>query len=174
VQISAENSGLTIQNYKGERAIVSGAVPLSGLEWKPYDTRSPKDNAFVADVSAAKLKECPGLHLDGMRVTRARFPNGNVELPERTQPDSGNRDGILLIPGSLGSWKPPDHSLIADIRQVVNTNTSQTRNGSVYEGKVSCHATVLYFAHVEKSFETFWAHFVLDIASMFSCHASPH
>ena len=64
-------------------------------------------------------------------MTRARFPNGNVELPERAQRESGNKDGIVLIPGAQAVWVPPDHSLIADIVQVINQNRSEMRNGSV-------------------------------------------
>ena len=100
VQITAENAGLTIQNYAGERVVVSGAVPLTP-QWTKYELPAGRNcsNAYVADVSGAKLEEFPGFQVNGRRVTRARFPNGNVELPERTQPDSGNKDGIPRAPG---------------------------------------------------------------------------
>eukprot|EP01050_Picozoa_sp_SAG11_P003986 SAG11_NODE_242_length_11757_cov_9.613999_2_plen_310_part_00 len=135
VQVSAANSGLTIQNFNGEVAIVSGAVPLH-LNWTKYELPALNDggNAYVADVISFDLDEFPGFHVDGMRVTRARYPNGNVELPERTQPDSGNKDGIVLMSGSQASWVPPNHSLIDDIVQVKNNNTAQMRNGSIFQG----------------------------------------
>ena len=90
VQITAASSGITIQNYNGEAVVVSGAARLEMLQWIKHDLGSqggPNANAFVADVSvsAAGLTEFPGFQVDGVRVTRARYPNGNVELPERTQ-----------------------------------------------------------------------------------------
>lgn len=109
VQISVANSGLTIQNYNGEVAAVSGAVPLNP-QWSKFTLPRSGTNAYVADVSMAGLGEFTGFQMNGARVNRARFPNGNLELPERTQPDSGNRDGILLMPGSQAVWVPPDHS----------------------------------------------------------------
>ena len=135
VQISAANTGLTIQNHDGEVVVVSGAVPLQP-KWAKYELPASNigANAYVADISGAGLTEFPGFHVNGVRVTRARYPNGNVELPERTQPDSGNKDGILLMPGTEASWVPPDHSLVEHIVQVKNNNTAQMRNGSVYNG----------------------------------------
>jgi hypothetical protein len=135
VQISAANAGLTIQNYNGEVVVVSGAVPLQP-QWTKYElpVSNIGANAFVADVSAAGLTEFPGFHVDGVRVTRARYPNGNVELPERTQPASGNKDGILLMSGTQARWVPPDHTLLDHIIQVKNNNTAQMRNGSIFHG----------------------------------------
>ena len=132
VHISAANAGLTIQNYKGEAVIVSGAVRLHP-KWDKYEvpTAGHSANAYVADVSAARFTEFPGFQVNGARVTRARFPNGNLELPERTQPESGNRDGILLMVGTQATWMPPDHSLIEKIQQIKNTNPAQMRNGSI-------------------------------------------
>ena len=100
-------------------------------------------NAYVADVSAAQLNEFPGFQVAGKRVTRARFPNGNVELPERSQPatwaplgalDPGNPDGVVLMTGAEADWVPPDHSLIQETVQVYNSDTSQMRNGSFIFG----------------------------------------
>ena len=132
VQISAANAGLTIQNYQAEAVVVSGAVHLQP-KWQKYElpAAGAGANAYVADVSAARLTAFPGFQVNGVRVTRARFPNGNCELPERTQPDSGNRDGSLLMVGKESSWVAPDHTLIANITQVKNTNPAQMRNGSV-------------------------------------------
>ena len=81
---------------------VSGAVRLANPQWSAFTLPSgAESNAYVTDVSSSGLTEFPGFQVDGVRVTRARFPNGNVELPERAQPASGNRDGIVLLPGEL-------------------------------------------------------------------------
>jgi hypothetical protein len=34
--LGPEHSGLTLQNYEGEHAVVSGGVPLDGATWQPY------------------------------------------------------------------------------------------------------------------------------------------
>ena len=136
VQISAANRGLTIQNYLGEVVTVSGAVPLVTPRWEKYNISGAGAgaNAWVADVSAAGFAEFPGLNIDGKRVTRARYPNGNPELPERDQPASGNPNGSALLPGAAASWVGPDPSLLPKTVQVINSNRSQDRNGSVVNG----------------------------------------
>eukprot|EP01052_Picozoa_sp_SAG31_P002049 SAG31_NODE_69_length_28130_cov_15.318219_2_plen_950_part_00 len=78
VQLTAAHSGLTIQNYNGEDAVVSGGVPLSP-KWTPHKLANGM-TVFIADVSAAGLREVPGLHVNGIRAIRARYPNGNPEL----------------------------------------------------------------------------------------------
>jgi len=68
VELGVEHSGLTIQNYAGEEAVVSGAVPLTipATAWKPYAVGSGKwvvasgqNNVFgraslTADTGAVK------------------------------------------------------------------------------------------------------------------------
>jgi hypothetical protein len=39
VELTPEHSGLTIQNYEGEEAWVSGGTRLDGIVWAPYDTQ---------------------------------------------------------------------------------------------------------------------------------------
>ena len=36
VQVTAQDSGLTLQNYEGEEAWVSGGVPLNKIVWEPH------------------------------------------------------------------------------------------------------------------------------------------
>eukprot|EP00730_Choanoeca_flexa_P018055 TRINITY_DN8757_c0_g1_i1.p1 TRINITY_DN8757_c0_g1~~TRINITY_DN8757_c0_g1_i1.p1 ORF type:complete len:906 (+),score=246.00 TRINITY_DN8757_c0_g1_i1:1-2718(+) len=54
-------------------------------------------NMYVADVSG-QVDIVPGLQYNGRRVTRARYPNGNVET---TIPD--NR-----VPGGAANWQAPN------------------------------------------------------------------
>ena len=39
--LGPEHSGLTIQNYEGEHAVVSGGVPLDNIAWKPFKVQKP-------------------------------------------------------------------------------------------------------------------------------------
>ena len=73
-----DHAGLTLQNYGEEVATVSGAALLDGPKWERHDlpTAASGGNAYVADIAAAQLNEVPGFQVNGMRVTRARFPNG--------------------------------------------------------------------------------------------------
>ena len=86
IELQKQHSGLTIQNYKGERATISGGVPLSlkASDWSPY-----KDNTWVVDISKAdpaadKIlvgdSAFKGLRLAGKRAVRAKYPNGDPEL----------------------------------------------------------------------------------------------
>ena len=78
VHITEELAGLTIQNYNGENAVVSGGVPLTipASAWKPYPQLSP--HTYV--VSVPYVDEVAGLRLDGQRMIRAKFHDGNMEM----------------------------------------------------------------------------------------------
>jgi len=86
VRLGAADSGLTLVNYAGETAWLSGAHPLMKLEWKPDKARQAQSiNAWVADVSsvdAAVLGAARGLRVNGSRGTPARYPNANMELDQ--------------------------------------------------------------------------------------------
>ena len=119
LHLGAADSGLTITGYEGERAEVSGAVPLGELEWKPHDVQLNSSsgawrNIYVAAVDRTLLpKGMNGLRVDGKRAIRARWPNGDPEAQ--------------LFPegwSSATAWAPPRaHSPAADI-------TVQTPNRS--------------------------------------------
>ena len=129
VQLTVEHSGLTIQNYMGEKVVVSGGIVLAA-QWAPLKLPNGME-AYVADTSAAGLREAPGLHVNGVRVTRARFPNGNPELPEKGSA-GGNADGSEWLSGIASVWIQPDPTLTqSDVRTVSNTNVSQATIGGV-------------------------------------------
>ena len=137
VQISAANAGLTIQNYNGERAIVSGAIKLANLNWTHYTLPAGRANgvdwhanAYSTDVSAAGLTEFPGFQVNGVRATRARFPNGNPEFVERSIPQAGDPNGPMLMPGVQSDWvsiycRPKSN----DTQARTNTNTNTNDEG---------------------------------------------
>ena len=78
VLFTSQDSDLTIQNYPGEAAWVSGGVPLTGLQWKRHPL-SAKDNVYVADVSKFNLPRVHGLRVNERRVSPARYPNADPE-----------------------------------------------------------------------------------------------
>ena len=134
VQIAASQlSSLVVQNYNGEVVVVSGATPLPNVKWEPFNVTPGISNMYSADLasySALAGEGVPGFQVGGLRVTRARFPNGNPEYTEKQQP-GGNPDGPVLMPGASSYWMPPDATLLSKIVQVVNHNASQARPGGV-------------------------------------------
>ena len=86
IKLGVADSGLTLVNYPGETAWISGAHPLRKLQWKPDTARQALHiNAWVADVSsvdAAVLAATRGLRVNGSRGTPARYPNANMELDQ--------------------------------------------------------------------------------------------
>ena len=80
LRLEPEDSGLTIRNYPGETATISGGLPLADLAWERSQRRcgsqSPscweaRVNMRHQDLAAGFL----GLRLNGERQVRARFPN---------------------------------------------------------------------------------------------------
>jgi len=78
VKITAENSGLVIQNYPTEEVWISGATELEGLKWEQVKGKSGY-NLWVADISKYKLDDIAELRVDGRRAWQARFPNADPE-----------------------------------------------------------------------------------------------
>eukprot|EP01061_Rhynchopus_euleeides_P019318 TRINITY_DN3171_c2_g1_i1.p1 TRINITY_DN3171_c2_g1~~TRINITY_DN3171_c2_g1_i1.p1 ORF type:complete len:815 (+),score=298.15 TRINITY_DN3171_c2_g1_i1:44-2446(+) len=127
VHITEANANLTIQNYNGELAVVSGAKKL-GLSWQEYKV-SETQNMYVSDVS--DVTDMPGFQMNGVRATRARYPNGNVELPERSE-EAGDPNGVQMIRGGDATWTPPDLTKQGQQTYVTNDNPEQMRNFTDY------------------------------------------
>lgn len=86
IYLTATHSGVAIRAYPGEAPTVSGGVKLD-VVWKRYTATSgpcaaagSACNLWKADV-AGMVTEVPGLQIDGVRATRARYPNlpGGIE-----------------------------------------------------------------------------------------------
>jgi hypothetical protein len=75
--LGPENSGLTFASYNGEDAQINGGIPLT-TKWAPYNVGKDA-NIYVADLSGQGIQNITGLQLNGLRCTRARFPNANPE-----------------------------------------------------------------------------------------------
>ena len=95
---AAQDSGLTLTNYAGEEAWISGGVVLP-TEWKAVP-RSATPNVWVTDVPKSLLAVNDGT-FDGLftlashqRLTRARYPNANPE-DRFSVKNLGGRDGLL-------------------------------------------------------------------------------
>jgi len=111
LHLGPQHSGLTISTHPGENAQISGGKLLD-VSWKPYNvwpghdqdtsrsTKSPNPNIWVADVRR-QVSDVPGLQIDGVRATRARYPN----LPWGIEASCGYG---CMIPGGKGKWTPPD------------------------------------------------------------------
>ena len=76
------DSFLTIEAYKDEAAIVSGAVLLSALQWAKSASPATAHVVTLTPGQAAGLPSLaiPALRVHGKRATRARYPNANPEL----------------------------------------------------------------------------------------------
>lgn len=70
---TAEDSGtkespFVFQRYKNEEPVISGGIPLKGLEWTPYS------NGIMAAKVPADL-QTDEIFVDGLRQILARYPN---------------------------------------------------------------------------------------------------
>ena len=75
------DSNLKISSYNGEDAIISGAVPLSNLDWKLYKKENDNKDIYSAVIpKSVNITEIPGLRVNSTRAIRARYPNANPEV----------------------------------------------------------------------------------------------
>jgi hypothetical protein len=77
ITLTAQDSGLSIEAYNDEPAILSGGVQLSDLQWAQV---GEKHVAQLTPAQRARLPAgIPALRINGKRATRARFPNADPE-----------------------------------------------------------------------------------------------
>jgi hypothetical protein len=80
VVLTVLHSGLTIQNFEGENAIVSGAVPVPVKErWSLHNAATNTWRLDLGDWQDMPA-ETFGMRVGAKRATRARFPNGDMEV----------------------------------------------------------------------------------------------
>jgi len=70
VLLGPDDSGLAVVAYPGEEPTVSGATPMPGLDWKPYDTSHTGRRMVVMNNSNA-IFDCCGPGKDGPGVKYA-------------------------------------------------------------------------------------------------------
>ena len=125
--LTPADSGLRIAGYGHEEAIVSGGVPLTGLEWQSHDKTHGR-NIFVADLSSFALNDVPGLRLRGERVVRARYPDGDPErMGKHTSPNGWMEGATNWLPGRSANL-----SLVMSATQVLVTTPSRGEAYAVY------------------------------------------
>ena len=120
LQVEPRHSGISIQAFPGESPVVSGGRSLD-VKWCPVDVKGKK-NIYVADLSG-QVESVPGLQLNGVRATRARYPNlpGGIEV----SPGYG-----AMIKSAKGRWTPPDLSKLGKIEFHTDMLPEHTRNDS--------------------------------------------
>eukprot|EP01052_Picozoa_sp_SAG31_P032023 SAG31_NODE_3465_length_4243_cov_8.202220_6_plen_133_part_00 len=75
IHLGPSDSGLTLRNADGERAVLSGGKLLSPA-WKASNACA---GCFEASLHG-QVTGVPGLRKDGVREIRARYPNHDPEL----------------------------------------------------------------------------------------------
>ena len=77
--LGPRDARLTLRNYPGEAATLSGGVPLdlAPSAWRDATAECGKGGWKAA---LPKVASVPGLRVDGVREIRARFPNFDPEL----------------------------------------------------------------------------------------------
>ena len=91
--------------YPGESPVVSGGKELQ-VAWEAHDVANGK-NIWKADISG-QVADVPGLQLDGVRATRARYPNlpGGIEV-------SPGYDA--MISENDATWTPPQFDRFGNV-----------------------------------------------------------
>lgn len=107
IELTPLHSGLNFVAHPGEHPVISGGVELSGLQWKAHNV-SGGMNVWVADVGA-DVSDVPGLQIDGVRATRARYPN----LPAGIEASPGYG---AMVRGRDAQWTPPDFAKYGPVR----------------------------------------------------------
>jgi len=119
LHLGPEHSGVTLSAFPEEKPILSGGKQLS-LNWEPYDVTQGK-NIYVSEVS--DVKDVPGLQINGVRATRARYPN----LPGGIETSCGYG---CMVNSNKGTWTPPDFDKFGKITNYTDEFPEHDRNVS--------------------------------------------
>ncbi|CAB9517687.1 expressed unknown protein [Seminavis robusta] len=130
--LTPQHSGLQILAYPGESPTFSGGIPLQIInEWKPYHPPNNKNktNIWVTSLGNQLDGEMPGLQINGVRSTVARYPNmdGGIEV---------SCGYGCMIPGNQATWDPPKNANKQKQKVVHYTDSNKTRarpNGGWFE-----------------------------------------
>lgn len=105
ITLTHAHSGLTIQNYQGEEAVVSGAVavPSAKDRWTVHNALTNTWRLDLKGVSGMPA-DAFGMRVGTQRATRARFPNGDSEL--------GSGLSVEALPLFLREHEPANETAI--------------------------------------------------------------
>lgn len=90
-----ENKNLVIKAYPGEKAVISGGIPLE-LEWEPF-----RDGIMKAKVKGAPVMDL--LLANGVIRNMARFPNYDTEAVRYN-----GTSALATSPQRIKRWKNPE------------------------------------------------------------------
>ena len=115
VLLTRKHSGLRVVAYPGEAPKVSGGVELD-VAWKRV--KGSDVNLYVSDVD---VDDVPGLQIDGVRSTRARYPN----LPGGLEVSCGYG---CMIPSANATWTPPDFDRFGEVEYFTDNRSDTLRD----------------------------------------------
>jgi hypothetical protein len=139
ISLSPRDSFLSFVALPGEAPVVSGGLPVAGLQWERDSTSRLGHSVFRAPFAAwpgvAAAGAAPALRVNGHRATLARYPNRNPEdcvtAPGGCEGNpmwQWNSDGGL-DEGMLGTWLPADANASALLPN--NSNSTTPANESL-------------------------------------------
>lgn len=80
IQFGSEDSNLLLTNYNNEHVILSAGIPLDGCSWKKYKHDSDGLHFYQCKLPEnSTISDITGLRVNGKRMIRARYPNGDPE-----------------------------------------------------------------------------------------------
>ena len=132
IEIDSRDSGMKILGEPG--AWLSGGVPLHDLEWsRANDGRDPSlhTNTWAAQLPPT-IHAVPSLNLltPHRRLTRARYPNGDLETVQWGYASPTARD--VSLPSKLAvHWWKPDSPLEKPVSTYVNLSDPSNPTGQV-------------------------------------------
>lgn len=124
LMLGPEHSGLRVRGSVGERAVLAGGKRLQPLRWRAHDVSRGRNvwRASLKDVDlpAAGVRS---LLVDGVRATRARFPNlpGGIEVSPRY--------GSVISTANVTQWMAP-RAPATPAQSYVDDEPRRWRNGS--------------------------------------------
>lgn len=116
LQLTPKHSKITIKAYPGEEAEISGGKKLKA-KWHPYNISGA--NIWATEVS--EVHDVPALQLNGIRATRARYPN----MPDGIEASCGYG---CMIPGGQANWTPPDFEKFGKTKYFTDQTPAHYRN----------------------------------------------
>eukprot|EP00913_Durusdinium_trenchii_P018712 g17583.t1 len=123
LMLGPQHSKLLITSYPNEHAEVSGGKKLQ-VTWRPYNLTGGA-NIWVSDVPG-QVQEVVALHVDGVRATRARYPN----MPQGVEVTCGYG---CTIDGSKQTWIRPDFTKFGNSSNYTDTTPQHFRNTTVWD-----------------------------------------
>ena len=138
VTLNATDSGLHLIGEPG--AVLSGGAPLRGLKWsRPVDGRGPAGNVWVTKIPRSLIKDIPSLftYAPHRRLTRARFPNGDIETVQWGYASPRQFEVALpgecrgCAPSTVDEWLTPPGALPRAAFEYVNFSASHNPSGAV-------------------------------------------